>query len=151
MKTPHFLLITLFVSALVLSACGGGTTAEPTRVPPTKAPEPTPPPPTEAPEPTAAPESTEVPESSQEVIVHIEDNKFSSNTITIPVGTTVVWTHNGRNPHTVSFDNGSFDSGPLGGGETISFTFTEAGTYPYYCGYHGGPDGQDMSGVIIVE
>ena len=144
MKTPKLLLFTLFVAALVLSACGGGTTAEPTKVPPTKAPEPTPLPPTEVPEPSG--DSDQV----SEVIVEIVDSSFESNTITISVGTTVVWTHNGNYPHTVTLDDGAFDSGNLSKGETYSFTFTEAGTYPYYCSIHGGPSGQGMSGVIIV-
>lgn len=142
MKTPQLLLLTLFVLALGLSACGGGTTAEPTKVPPTKAPEPTPLPPTEIPEPSG--------ESISEVIVEIVDSSFESKTITVPVGTTVIWTHNGNFPHTVTLDNGSYDSGNLSSGDIVSFTFTEAGTYNYHCSIHGGPSGQGMSGVIIV-
>jgi plastocyanin len=149
-KTPKLLLLTLFISALVLSACGGGTTAEPTKVPPTKAPEPTPLPTTEISEPTEVPEPSGDSDQVSEVIVEIVDSSFESNTITIPVGTTVVWMHNGRFPHTVTLDDGSFDSGNLGSGETFSFTFTEVGTYSYYCSIHGGPGGQGMSGVIIV-
>lgn len=146
MKTSQLLLITLFVSALALSACGGGTTAEPTKVP-----EPTPVPPTETPEPTALPESTEDPESSQEVVVHIGDNTFDSNTVTISVGTTVVWTHNGQRPHTVTADDGLFDGGNLGNGDTFSYTFEQVGTFPFHCAYHGNIGGQGMSGVVIVS
>jgi plastocyanin len=80
----------------------------------------------------------------------IVDSSFESNTFTIPVGTTVVWMYNGRYPHTVTLNDGSFDSRNLGSGETFSFTFTEAGTYSYYCSIHGGPGGQGISGVIIV-
>lgn len=137
MKTPQLLLLTLFFSAIVLSACGGETTAEQIIV-----------------QPTEAPESTEVTKSSgdsvSEVKVSIVDSSFESKKTTVTVGTTVVWTQNGNYPHTVTLDNGSYDSGDLSSGDIVSFTFTEAGTYTYYCSYHGAPDGQGMSGVIIV-
>ncbi len=137
MKTPQLLILTLLVSAIVLSACGGKTTSEQIKV-----------------QPTEAPESTEVTKSSgdsvSEVIVSIVDSSFENKKITVTVGTTVVWTQNGNYPHTVTLDNGSYDSGNLSSGDLVSFTFTETGTYTYHCSYHGAPDGQGMSGVIIV-
>ena len=35
--------------------------------------------------------------------------------------------------HTVTSDNGLFDSGLFGKDATFSFTFEEKGSYPYYC------------------
>lgn len=46
----------------------------------------------------------------------------------------------------------AFVSGNLAGnGASFSHTFTVAGSYPYYCRFHGGPGGQGMSGVVTVS
>lgn len=82
--------------------------------------------------------------------VNIVDSDFDSSTITIPVGTTVAWTHKGQFPHTVTADDESFDSDNLGNGDTFPYTFNQAETYPYYCAYLGGPSGHGMSGVVMV-
>jgi len=57
--------------------------------------------------------------------------------VTINVGNTVEWTQLDEIPHTVtSTPAGIFDSGVLSKGNTFSFTFTQAGTYSYYCDLH---------------
>jgi plastocyanin/predicted lipoprotein with Yx(FWY)xxD motif len=85
--------------------------------------------------------------------VSINDNAFDPKTITVNVGDTVTWTIAGQNEHTVTADNGSFNSDDLKAGEKTSFTFTftKAGTFAYYCKYHGGPGGQGMSGTVVVQ
>ena len=88
--------------------------------------------------------------ASQEVAVEVVDSAFEPEELTIDPGTTVVWAQTGSLPHTVTADDGTFDSGDMAAGDTFSFTFQEEGTYPYYCEYHGGEGGQGMSGVIIV-
>jgi plastocyanin len=75
---------------------------------------------------------------------------FDPAVITVTVGTTVVWTNKDNVSHTVTSDTGLFDSGLLANAGTFSFTFAQAGTYPYYCRPHGGPGGTGMSGKIIV-
>jgi plastocyanin/sugar lactone lactonase YvrE len=82
--------------------------------------------------------------------VAIEDSSFTDGTITVSVGTTVTWTHIGNRPHTVTADDGSFDSDMLENGGTFSVTFDQPGTYAYYCQYHGGTGGAGMSGTVIV-
>jgi plastocyanin len=84
--------------------------------------------------------------------VQVGDNLFSPQTITVPVGTTVTWEVTGSNGHTITSDTGVFDSGtnPLRQGDTFSFTFTQPGTFPYYCAFHGGPGDVGMSGVVVV-
>ncbi|OGG52485.1 hypothetical protein A2851_05045 [Candidatus Kaiserbacteria bacterium RIFCSPHIGHO2_01_FULL_53_29] len=77
------------------------------------------------------------------------DDSFSPRTITIAKGSTVTWTNTGAMQHTVTADGGSFDTG-LSPGANFSRTFTTAGTYPYYCRFHGAPGGVGMSGVITV-
>ena len=71
---------------------------------------------------------------------------FSPKELTVPVGTTVTWTNQDSAPHTVTAGqrgspSGLFDSGQLTAGKSFSFTFSQAGTYPYFCSVHSGMDG----------
>src|SRR5438105_14543475 len=72
--------------------------------------------------------------------VTIADNSFQPQQITITAGDTVTWHDTGSNPHSVTSDDGVFDSSPscslygggcLSKGQTFSFTFTQPGTYAY--------------------
>jgi plastocyanin len=47
--------------------------------------------------------------------------------------------------HTVTADDGSFDSGPIAQGETFSQVFNAAGSVGYHCEIH-----PQMTGTIIV-
>ena len=82
--------------------------------------------------------------------VTLKDNLFDPKTITVNVGDTVMWTDQGQNEHTVTADDGSFDSGDLKVGEktSFSFTFTKAGTFAYHCKYHGAIG---MVGTLVVQ
>jgi plastocyanin len=71
--------------------------------------------------------------------------------VTVKVGTTVTWTNLDDAPHTVTADDGSFDSKEFQKGQTYSFTFTKAGEFNYYCAIHGAPGGQGMASKIIVQ
>ena len=88
---------------------------------------------------------------AQPTEVKIADDAFSPKTIGVAVGTTLVWTRSGTHPHTVTADDGSFDSGLLRGTDQFQRTFDAAGVYAYYCDVHGGPGGNGMSGVITVK
>jgi plastocyanin len=76
---------------------------------------------------------------------------FSPKTLTIEPGDTVTWTNNGGIPHTVTADNGSFDSGSLAPGQTFTHTFAAAATVPYHCSFHGAAGGLGMAGTIVVR
>jgi len=76
---------------------------------------------------------------------------FTPGTLTIPAGTTITWTNADGFAHTVTADNGSFDSGFFGAGQSFSMTFDTPGTYFYYCIPHGSPGGFGMAGVVDVE
>jgi len=126
------------------------TAASPTAIPtlaptlvPTHKPEPTPTPKAKA-TPTQAPTPTPKPKPST-VKVIVNNAGFSPKTLTVSVGTTVIWTNDGGIPHTVT-DNGVFDSGNLPIGATFKFTFTKRGTYHYICTYH-----PYMVGTISVQ
>src|SRR4051794_11680069 len=77
--------------------------------------------------------------------VQVVDFAFEPGTLTVPVGATVTWTNTGSRPHTVTADDGSFDSGRLDPGEQFSQTFDQPGTFTYHCGFH-----PDMQGSIVV-
>lgn len=83
--------------------------------------------------------------------VTVLDNEFSPKQMHINVGDTVTWVNNGQVAHTVTADANKFDSGNIDAGKTYSHTFTEPGTYAYYCALHGGAGGVGMAGVIIVD
>lgn len=84
-------------------------------------------------------------QEGQSVEISVVDFAFEPETVTIPAGTTVTWRNDGDRTHTVTADDGSFDSGRLDPGESFSFTFTEAGAYAYFCGFH-----PEMQGTIEV-
>ncbi len=82
------------------------------------------------------------------VSVDISNLQYHPEDLTIASGTTVVWTNNDSMSHTVTSRPGapaSFDSGIIATGGTYSFTFTQAGTYQYYCMIHPW-----MSGNVTV-
>jgi plastocyanin len=80
-----------------------------------------------------------------EVNVSIENYAFKEPKITVAPGTAVVWKNMDDDPHTVTADDGSFDSKGLGQGDTFRHVFTKAGTYPYHCSAH-----PYMKGVVVV-
>jgi plastocyanin len=88
--------------------------------------------------------------ASQPAEIKLVNFKFTPAQLTVKVGTTVVWTSEDNVPHTVTADDGSFDSGNLKKGDSFKFTFTKAGKFPYYCAFHGAAGGGGMSGTITV-
>ena len=60
----------------------------------------------------------------------------------------MVWTNQDKVAHTVTADDGSFDSDYFGQGQSYSMTFTTPGRYQYYCIPHGGPGMEDMAGNV---
>lgn len=90
-------------------------------------------------------------EVKDNVDVSLENTRFEPASVTVDAGTTVVWTNNDEIQHTVTADNGTFDSGTLATGETFSYTFNEPGVYPYHCQFHGVAGGTGMVGLVTVE
>jgi len=79
------------------------------------------------------------------VDVKIDNFSFGPQTLTVSVGTTVVWTNRDDIPHTVVSTDGVFKSKVRDTDEKFSFTFNTAGTYPYFCSVH-----PKMTGKIVV-
>ncbi len=86
--------------------------------------------------------------------VEVGEGYFIPDRLAVEVGDRVDWVATSPE-HTVTSDNEIFDSNLIWDtmpvGATFSFTFTEPGTYPYYCGLHGSPGGSGMAGVIVVS
>ena len=125
--------------------------------------------PTTAPRPTAIAAATAIPEpqptsapAAGDAPVALTANadmvKFTHVDLTVEAGTDVVWTNLDPSQHTVTsgspsdpdpgslFDSGSDKADWVVQGATYSFTFNEAGVFPYYCRVHGG----GMSGTVTV-
>ncbi len=77
--------------------------------------------------------------------VAMQNFAFQPATIQVKAGTAVTWTNQDSASHTVTFRNGMKDSGMLRQGQSFSYTFTQPGTYAYYCAYHA-----NMAGDVIV-
>jgi plastocyanin len=88
--------------------------------------------------------------TTNEVVVRMLDFNFEPAELSVPVGTTVRFINAGQARHSATLDSNAFDSTLLEPGGEFSFTFTEPGTFPYYCLLHGLPGGEGMSGVVIV-
>ena len=93
--------------------------------------------------------------------VSIEQRQFVPRELTVSVGDEVTWTHrDGEQVHSVTADDGSFDSNPLCSAanpkecmsdhDTFKQTFGAEGRFPYVSKTFGGPGGQGVSGVIVV-
>ena len=84
--------------------------------------------------------------ASASATVSVGDNFYSPRSVSIAVGDTVTWNNNGQVAHTATAEDGSFDTGSFGPGQSRSNTFTRAGTINYYCTIHG----RAQSGTVRV-
>ena len=78
--------------------------------------------------------------------VEIKEFTFAPAALEIRQGTTVTWTNHDDIPHTVVSTEKVFKSKVLDTSEKFSFTFSAAGTFPYFCSLH-----PKMTGRVIVQ
>jgi plastocyanin len=79
--------------------------------------------------------------------VGVNDNRtFSPSRVTQAVGGRVHWAATGTDDHSVTHDNGVFNSGPASAGVDFTRTFS-AGTFAYHCSEHGD---QGMRGQVRI-
>jgi plastocyanin len=81
----------------------------------------------------------------------LTDTAYQPNPVQVSVGSTVTWTNDDAQPHTVSSGqnatpDGTFDSGIMAPQGTFEHTFTEAGEFPYFCLLH-----PNMVGTVSVS
>jgi len=127
MRKVMFLVVSA-AAALALAACSGAAPSAPA----------------------VAPAASTVPGGSVApaggTAATIVDFGFTPAVLTVKVGTTVTWTNTGTVSHTVTADDGSFDSGTLASGATYKHTFSKAGTYAYHCSIH-----HSMVATVVVQ
>ncbi len=73
--------------------------------------------------------------------VDIQLFEFAPKVTEVRTGTTVTWTNRDAIIHSITNGNsptpaGGFDSGFFDLNQTYSFTFTQPGSYPYFCMRH---------------
>jgi plastocyanin len=75
--------------------------------------------------------------------VTIENFAYSPARLQVAVGTEVTVMNADGAPHTLTADDGSFDTGDLDGGATATISIRSPGRYGYFCDIHN-----YMTGVI---
>ena len=83
--------------------------------------------------------------------VDVKNFTYAPTEIHIAAGEAITWTNADFIQHTITADDGSFDSGYLNLGQTFTQQFDTPGTYQYYCLPHGGPGLSGMAATIVVE
>ena len=78
------------------------------------------------------------------VNISMERFQFKPPTITVRVGTTVVWVNNEQPRHTATSDTDIFNSGSMDRGATFEFTLNDVGVVAYFCRFHGDKGGVGM-------
>jgi plastocyanin len=78
--------------------------------------------------------------------VNIEFQAFAPSQVDVLPGETVQWTNQSERTHTVTANDGSFDSGNLDGGGRYARQFGTVGAFAYHCRIH-----PDMTGEIDVR
>ncbi len=70
------------------------------------------------------------------VEVKISGFAFQPDTIFVGEGATITWTNLDSVSHTVTSETGLFGSGNLVTDASFSYSFTERGTFSYFCSIH---------------
>ena len=82
---------------------------------------------------------------AEDATVKIDNFTFAPARLAVKAGTTVTWRTEDDIPHTVTSATRLFKSKALDTDDSFSFTFTEPGTYEYFCSLH-----PRMTGTIVV-
>ncbi len=93
-----------------------------------------------------APRLSANPQQTATAEVKIDNFSFGPATLTVAPGTTVTWVNHDDIPHTVVSTDSIFKSKVLDTDEKFSFTFTKAGSYPYFCSIH-----PKMTATVVVK
>jgi plastocyanin len=78
--------------------------------------------------------------------VTILDVGYDPAEVAVKAGEAVSWKNGGQQAHTVTADDGSFDSGPKDPGQEWSYPFSKAGTFTYKC-----TQNPQMKGTVKVS
>jgi plastocyanin len=83
--------------------------------------------------------------ASRAETVDIANFAFNPGKVTIGAGTTVAFTNSDKTAHTAT-RAGSFNTGHIAPGKSVSVKFSHAGTFAYHCSIH-----PFMHGKIVVK
>ncbi len=79
--------------------------------------------------------------------IEIKDFAYSPATLTVKAGETVTVTNKDAAGHSITADDGSFDTGVLSQNEAGTFTApTQPGTYKFHCTPH-----PSITGTLVVQ
>jgi len=78
--------------------------------------------------------------------VVIQNFSFHPATLTVAPGTRLTVTNRDNTAHTMSANDGAFDTGPIEGGRSVTVTVRRAGTHSYICKIHN-----TMKGTVVVR
>ncbi len=90
------------------------------------------------------------PAFSSGTTISVLDSCFNGIAHTAPLSETLTVSNDGEIPHTLTAVDGSFDTGQLAPGQTVTLSFDQAGIYKVFCTLHGSVDGSGMAGLLIV-
>ena len=77
--------------------------------------------------------------------ITIKDFSFGNGPINAKVGVAVAIANGDGTTHTVTADDGAFDSGNIAGGGSGTVNVAKAGTYAFHCNIH-----KSMKGSLVV-
>lgn len=67
------------------------------------------------------------------ITLHINPGLASSDKLNVGLGTTISWVNDDIVPHRIVSATKAFESGTIEPGEKFSYTFTDVGSYKYFC------------------
>ncbi len=133
-----FLWLSAMASAgLLLAACAQTPPGSPTAAPAAS--------PAAAPTTASAPSNAAAPTGTAQS-VQIANLAFSPPTLTVAKGQSITWMNADSTAHTVTSDDGKWDSGRVQPGSNFQHTFDQPGTYAYHCSIHA-----SMKATVIVQ
>lgn len=81
--------------------------------------------------------------------IWLEYKAYNPSQLQIDSGSAVVFINKDNADHSVTSNNGTFNSGKISSGNSYTFTFNTKGTYYFYCNYHSSNSLEQ--GAIIVK
>jgi plastocyanin len=93
-----------------------------------------------------APPAPAGPAGPADVVVHIANLNFDGKVVRVRAGARVRWINDDQLQHSVTADDGGFDSGLVDPGRTFERVFDRPGEFAYHCTPH-----PFMTGRVIVE
>ena len=75
--------------------------------------------------------------------VTMANSTFTPASVTVMQSGSILWVNNDQQVHTVTADDGSFDSGDIPVGGSFGLAFTVVGPHYYHCKYHA-----EMTGLV---